>query len=158
MIDKALLRKHADLVKEGMQKRACEVDIDYILQLDREWVSKKRVLETLRHERKKISQSNRLLCEERRGDKTTKGISEARAIAKKIKESKREIDVEKFIEEAKKILAVDEAFTDHILKFSKALVKLSNNEDILRNHLKIVENLSSLKLVKIEDLYLLAGD
>ncbi len=90
MIDKALLRKHADLVKEGMQKRACEVDIDYILQLDREWVSKKRVLETLRHERKKISQSNRLLCEERRGDKSPKGISEARAIAKKIKELEEE--------------------------------------------------------------------
>ena len=82
MIDIKLLREKPDVVKEALQKRGVEVDVDYLRELDQRIRSLKKDIDDLRRKRNEIS---------KQAPKDPEKIEEAKQIKEKLKKKEEEI-------------------------------------------------------------------
>jgi seryl-tRNA synthetase len=85
MLDVTLIRRHPDQVREGLRKRAVDVDIPAFLTLDAEFREARAAVERLRGERRRISAD--IAVRRRAGDAAGELQAEARTLAGRLAEA-----------------------------------------------------------------------
>jgi len=88
MFDIKLLRENPELVKEGLAKKGVEVDVDRVLELDKERRVLLKEIEELRHLQK---EANRKIAKAQ-GEEKERLVAEMRGVAGKIKELSPKLD------------------------------------------------------------------
>jgi len=80
MISRQYLREHTEEVREGIENKGVDVDLDRILELDEEWRDLKGRGDTLRHERNEVSSRIGQLKQEGKEEEAQDAIDESQQL------------------------------------------------------------------------------
>lgn len=86
MLDRKFIRDHPDEVREGLENRGDDVDLDGFLDLDAEWRELKAQGDDLRHERNEVSRSIGELKQEGKEEKAQEAIERSSAVKSELEE------------------------------------------------------------------------
>ncbi len=86
MLDRKYIREHPDEVREGLEHRGADVDLDGYLELDAEWRELKAEGDDLRHERNEVSRSIGELKQEGKEEEAQEAIERSGALKAELEE------------------------------------------------------------------------
>ncbi|MXR40137.1 serine--tRNA ligase [Halobaculum sp. WSA2] len=86
MISRQYLREHPEEVREGIENKGVDVDLDRILELDEEWRDLKGRGDTLRHERNEVSSRIGQLKQEGKEEEAQDAIDESQQLKAELQE------------------------------------------------------------------------
>jgi seryl-tRNA synthetase len=86
MLDRKFIREHPDEVREGLENRGDDVDLDGFLDLDAEWRELKAQGDDLRHERNEVSRSIGELKQEGKEEEAQAAIERSGALKSELEE------------------------------------------------------------------------
>jgi seryl-tRNA synthetase len=86
MLDRKFIRDHPDEVREGLENRGDDVDLDGFLDLDAEWRELKAQGDDLRHERNEVSRSIGELKQEGKEEEAQEAIERSSALKAELEE------------------------------------------------------------------------
>ncbi|ODR79329.1 serine--tRNA ligase [Haladaptatus sp. W1] len=86
MLDRKFIRDHPDEVREGLENRGDDVDLDGFLDLDAEWRELKARGDDLRHERNEVSRSIGELKQEGKEEEAQAAIERSSALKEELEE------------------------------------------------------------------------
>ncbi|WP_231185577.1 serine--tRNA ligase [Haladaptatus sp. DYF46] len=86
MLDRKFIRDHPDEVREGLENRGDDVDLDGFLDLDAEWRELKARGDDLRHERNEVSRSIGELKQEGKEEEAQEAIERSSALKAELEE------------------------------------------------------------------------
>ncbi len=86
MLDRKYIRDHPDEVREGLEHRGDDVDLDGFLDLDAEWRDLKSTGDDLRHERNEVSRSIGELKQEGKEEEAQEAIERSGALKAELEE------------------------------------------------------------------------
>ncbi len=84
MIDRSYLREHTDEVRDGVENRGADVDVDELLEIDEQWRELKARGDELRYDRNRITEKIGKLVAEQKDEKRKQAIEESRALKDEI--------------------------------------------------------------------------
>ncbi|KZN25646.1 serine--tRNA ligase [Haladaptatus sp. R4] len=100
MLDRKYIREHPDEVREGLEHRGDDVDLDGFLELDAEWRELKSQGDDLRHERNEVSRSIGELKQEGKEEEAQEAIERSSALKADLEEiEERASELEEELEE-----------------------------------------------------------
>ncbi|MGA9403063.1 serine--tRNA ligase [Haladaptatus sp.] len=100
MLDRKYIREHPDEVREGLEHRGDDVDLDGFLELDAEWRELKSRGDDLRHERNEVSRSIGELKQEGKEEEAQEAIERSSALKAELEEiEERASELEEELEE-----------------------------------------------------------
>ncbi|SHH47198.1 serine--tRNA ligase [Halobaculum gomorrense] len=101
MISRQYLREHPEEVREGIENKGVDVDLDRILELDEEWRDLKGRGDTLRHERNEVSSEIGRLKQEGKDEEAQEAIDKSQDLKTELQEIEdRADDLEEELHEA----------------------------------------------------------
>ncbi|ARS90138.1 serine--tRNA ligase [Natrarchaeobaculum aegyptiacum] len=86
MIDRTYLREHPDEVRDAVENRGADVDVDEILELDERWRELKARGDELRHERNQVTERIGKLVAEGKVDEREQAIEESKELKDQIED------------------------------------------------------------------------
>jgi seryl-tRNA synthetase len=92
MLSRQYLREHPDEVRESLDRRGYDTDLDRILELDDEWRSRKSEGDDLRHERNEVSSKIGQLKQDGRHDEADEAIERSQELKSRIQEVEERAD------------------------------------------------------------------
>ncbi|QZP36287.1 serine--tRNA ligase [Halobaculum magnesiiphilum] len=92
MISRQYLREHPEEVREGIENKGVDVDLDRILELDEEWRDLKGRGDTLRHERNEVSSEIGQLKQEGKEEEAREAIEKSQDLKEELQEIEERAD------------------------------------------------------------------
>ncbi|WP_284012958.1 serine--tRNA ligase [Halobaculum litoreum] len=92
MISRQFLREHPEEVREGIENKGVDVDLDRLLELDEEWRELKGRGDTLRHERNEVSSTIGRLKQEGKEEEAQEAIDRSGELKAEIREVEERAD------------------------------------------------------------------
>ncbi|UIO99679.1 serine--tRNA ligase [Halobaculum sp. CBA1158] len=92
MISRQFLREHPEAVREGIENKGVDVDLDRILELDEEWRDLKGRGDTLRHERNEVSSKIGQLKQEGKEEEAQEAIDRSQDLKSELQEIEERAD------------------------------------------------------------------
>ncbi|GAA0206071.1 serine--tRNA ligase [Halobaculum roseum] len=92
MISRQYLREHPEEVREGIENKGVDVDLDRVLELDEEWRDLKGRGDTLRHERNEVSSKIGQLKQEGKEEEAQEAIEKSQDLKQELQEIEERAD------------------------------------------------------------------